>query len=547
MSHLTRDLLAPKSSEDFNKEWARKVLVSYFTKTDKDWLLADVLKVVDLTITDNENPGMLSNSYVLDVYYRNSKDSDLISESWFVKVPKSVATSPMDAVEIFAYKELFPKLSRIYDAVNVELRLPVPLMLHCCHRGDGKCDILVLENLHEEGYEPLKPGTCGLSYMRATMRSLATIHATTAVFLDFQGGKDVILNRFKVIKDHTLPKSHMVKDIMQTYLLPYIIYLSVVQPDLQHQLSLLLKFHKHMYSAFRKVKKEVITHLGKTLIHGDSKIDNFMYKKITYSLEEEYSAQMIDWQGICLDYVTGDLIWTLYGFMKNLPDKNATVDTYVDYSLEYYHRELLSMFKTLGVKCSLLPEDEYDAIQAIQKGFIYEFMKTVLVKPLFNLKNPEELLKWSINKVEGKDGGPPPSLEDVFKSGSSFANFIHLYFTIATEIGVFHELGELCIASMRESIFSGGEEESEDSEVEDHGETPIEQTKDPNESLLQENKEQNVPLVEQNINISETPSETRTEVLLGDVQNEGNECSISTSGRIKDEESDTTDNTPSLI
>ncbi|QQP36706.1 Uncharacterized protein FKW44_021880, partial [Caligus rogercresseyi] len=278
---------------------------------------------------------------------------------------------------------------------------------------------------------PLKPGTCGLSYMRATMRSLAAIHATTAVFMDFQG--------------------RLVKEAMSTYLLPYIIYLSVIHPDLQHQLSLLLKFHKHLNTVLNKVKKEVRTHLGKTLIHGDSKIDNFMYRKIAYSLEEEYAAVLIDWQGIGLDYVTGDLIWTIYGFMKNLPDKNATVDTYVDYSLEYYHKELLSLFKTLG--------DEYYAVQAIQKGFIYEFLKTVILRPLFNLKDPEALLGWSIRKIEGKDE-EPPAVEDVFRSGKN---------------RVFHDLGELCIAAMRESIFNGGsnsfnEEDSEDSVA---GETPL--------------------------------------------------------------------------
>ncbi|QQP36704.1 Uncharacterized protein FKW44_021878, partial [Caligus rogercresseyi] len=57
MFHLTRDLFAPKSSGEFTNEWARKVLVAYFTRTDKDWLLADVLKVVDLVVTDNPNPG----------------------------------------------------------------------------------------------------------------------------------------------------------------------------------------------------------------------------------------------------------------------------------------------------------------------------------------------------------------------------------------------------------------------------------------------------------------------------------------------------------
>ena len=40
-------------------------------------------------------------------------------------------------------------------------------------------------------------------------------------------------------------------------------------------------------------------------------------------------------------------------------------------------------------------------------------------------------------------------------------NFIHLYMTIATEIGVFHDLAPMCISAMREVMF-GGEEPSLD-------------------------------------------------------------------------------------
>jgi hypothetical protein len=42
-------------------------------------------------------------------------------------------------------------------------------------------------------------------------------------------------------------------------------------------------------------------------------------------------------------------MWTLYGFMKNLPDKNSTVDTFLDYSISVYHEELLKVLKKLKV------------------------------------------------------------------------------------------------------------------------------------------------------------------------------------------------------
>ena len=54
---LTDKLLAPKHIKDFSKEWARCILVDYMCRTDPDWLLGDVLKVVDVTAKENPHPG----------------------------------------------------------------------------------------------------------------------------------------------------------------------------------------------------------------------------------------------------------------------------------------------------------------------------------------------------------------------------------------------------------------------------------------------------------------------------------------------------------
>ena len=95
-------------------------------------------------------------------------------------------------------------------------------------------------------------------------------------------------------------------------------------------------------------------------IHGDSKIDNFLCKKVVYAVETEYTAVLVDWQGACYDFLSSDLIWSLYGFMKNLPEKNTTVDTFLDYSLAYYHNELTKNLKGFGLQCADcdLPEGE---------------------------------------------------------------------------------------------------------------------------------------------------------------------------------------------
>ncbi len=36
--------------------------------------------------------------------------------------------------------------------------------------------------------------------------------------------------------------------------------------------------------------------------------------------------------------VSSDVMWAMYGLLKNLPDKSSTVDTFFDYSVAFYHQ-----------------------------------------------------------------------------------------------------------------------------------------------------------------------------------------------------------------
>ena len=141
-------------------------------------------------------------------------------------------------------------------------------------------------------------------------------------------------------------------------------------------------------------------------------------------MEDEYTALIIDWQGVAYDLLSGDLMWTLYGFMKNLPDKNATVDSFIDYSINFYYQELKRLLKAMYVdmKELNLPEHEFDALTLIRKGFLYDFLKTVLFKPLITMKGPDLVKHWYDNQGTVK----LPDEAEVFKSGTSFVNYIHL-------------------------------------------------------------------------------------------------------------------------
>ena len=66
-------------------------------------------------------------------------------------------------------------------------------------------------------------------------------------------------------------------------------------------------------------------------------------------MEDEYIALIVDWQGVAYDLVSSDILWALYGYMKNLPDKLNQVESFQDYSIAFYHRELLRLLDLMHV------------------------------------------------------------------------------------------------------------------------------------------------------------------------------------------------------
>ena len=267
-----------------------------------------------------------------------------------------------------------------------------------------------------------------------------------------------------------MPKAKLMKDRVEEMLEPYLEYMGKVAPDIAPQIAFLKKFKNFLLGIFHNLQKDKDLWNLKVMVHGDSKIDNFMFKKNPWAVEDEYVALIIDWQGVCYDLLSGDLMWTLYGFMKNLPDKNSTVDSFVDYSINFYHKELIRLLELMHVDMDKLkiPMDEYDATLLVRKGFLYDFLKTVLFKPLLTIKGAQVVKNW----FENQASVPLPDEKEVFKTGTNFVNYIHLrvrilkktcsvvfvnlsfsQLTIATEVGVFHDLAPLCIQAMKDALF----------------------------------------------------------------------------------------------
>ena len=62
-------------------------------------------------------------------------------------------------------------------------------------------------------------------------------------------------------------------------------------------LKVLSKFSKFLFRVFIELENSDSLKSLMTLVHGDAKIDNFLFKKVKEKLEETYTAMIIDWQG----------------------------------------------------------------------------------------------------------------------------------------------------------------------------------------------------------------------------------------------------------
>ena len=173
MELVTRSL---SSCEEFESkaglDWAREIIVDYYTRTEEGWLLGCMVKVLSVTARHNPCQGGLSHSFLLEVQYKIG--AKLSREAWFVKVPKSLQTVAMDQRELVMYNKIFPRLqvkkrkgngkenhnSQLFSQVflseeiyeDQDVDLPIPIIFASSFKGDGVHDFLVTENLRASNY-----------------------------------------------------------------------------------------------------------------------------------------------------------------------------------------------------------------------------------------------------------------------------------------------------------------------------------------------------------------------------------------------------------
>jgi len=470
-------LECPKTRKDFEsrigQKWAREIIIDYYTRTEDGWLLGQLVKILSIIAKENPTPGGLSRSYCLEVFYKTGEN--MTHEHWFVKIPKSLQTMAMDERELVMYNTIFPRLqvylSETLDE-DIKVDLPIPIIYFSSFLGDGVHDCLVTENLCSSRYFQVDNDTTKLAYMRAAMKSLANIHGITFSFMKSLGGKQELLKMFPTIKEQLLPKDRWVKRQVNTYVLPYLVYMAKIKPDISQQIQVLSKFFKFLYKVYADLQvKDELSALS-TLVHGDAKLDNFLFRKEGWGDDDKFSSMIIDWQGCGFDLVSNDLMWCLYGFIKNLPETGEMIHGFVEYSLVEYWDSLKEVLKAFGDSCSdfKLPENSEWAAELIKEGFTLEFMKNAIIRPVLSLKNKDLLMEWFQKLTSGHPDEPPPPESEIFRS-ENYSNFIYLFFKIGTEVNVFSHLGKILFMQMKEAMFSDFDP-LKDSDSEDEQSTP---------------------------------------------------------------------------
>jgi len=432
----------PTCPTQFSKAWLLHVLDDWFTQQGVDTSQVDI---VDIAAARNGLQGQLSTTYTVDVEYMVGNTAPG-QKSLFVKVPLvGPAAQSFKAVNVreeCMLTRVLPQLQTfIQQHCTDVLRLPIPEVVYSHYTGDEVHDVFVLANLVADGFSPYQEGDLAEENLKSCLECLAQLHGTGLAYKHEVGGVQAVLARFPGLEEQAqikdiLDKRDTRKCVRRNFL-PFLKFLEVSDPGLTNYTSFLSKVEKRLFRIF-KVLSESGLDSALTLCHGDSKPDNFLFRKIEIDLEdmecEGLESILIDWQGGFLGSVSNDLMWLLPPFLEANSDNRELLE----FSLEYYCTQMNHVLSSFGRTAGDvgLPADLQQFARVIKRCFILEFLNVVVINPIIQMSAPAELRTWYRRRVRheervaaGKPSRPPamPTQQTVF-AGQNFLKFANLYF-----------------------------------------------------------------------------------------------------------------------
>jgi len=474
----------PTCVEQFTKEWLKYVMDDWFVKND---IKTEAVDIVHFSAALNSLQGLLSTTYIVDIDF-TVNNSDQQSKSIFVKVPLTGHSAQnfksVNVRENSMLGQVLPRMQNFIDANCTDiLQLPIPEIIYSHYCGDEIHDAFILQNLVAEGFTPFKDGDLNEVNLKSCLECLAQLHGTGLAYKLHVGGIKQIMKEFPEMEEQAqikdvLDKRDTRKCIRRNYL-PFLKYMEISDPGLINYTTFLTKVAERLFHIFQVLNTSGLENIL-TLCHGDSKPDNFMFRKIEIDLEdmecEGLEGILIDWQGGFLGSVSNDLMWLLPPFLE-ANNKEKGNEGLLDFALEYYCTQMSYVLASFG-KCAAdfnLPEDSQEFGKMIKRSFILEFLNVIIINPIIQIPNPPELRNWYRKRMrheervlEGKSSKPPvmPVQDHIF-SRQNFLKFANLYLKVGYILGGFQELSSINFSIMRETMF-GDEPAKHDPYADEH-------------------------------------------------------------------------------
>merc|ERR1712106_935303 len=470
--------VTPVIPKDFSPEWAEFVLKDWFIKNERD---VDKIKISRVEAILNGEQGLLSTTFIVGVFFQE-EEGDEEKKSIFVKIPLiGEASKNFKQVNVREYEmftNVLPELQKyLEETCDGFFCMGVPEVIYCYYSGDEVHDAFIIENLVETGFltcttKDLHVDNNGKDYLKSTLETLSQLHGTGLHFKKSLDGNKGVLDRFPKIEEQIQIKDILKNKESRTFLrqhfCAFIRYLEETDPELKNM-------ETYLFKILKVLEDSGVRHLN-TLCHGDAKPNNFMFRKIDIDFDDDddeelkdlkcegVESMLIDWQGGFLGSLCNDLMWCMFPFFEvNSHDKEL-----YEFAFHHYYDELKNVLHSFNadLKDFGFPGDFAEFRSLVRRGFVLEFLIVTVLRPVMNITNPEEIMKWykkleKYDRMKAKGGvyafwaGKKPKLppqESVFQN-PRYMEFLQFYFKIATGLGAFQELGLIYFELMKDGLF----------------------------------------------------------------------------------------------
>merc|ERR1711892_298310 len=223
--------VTPVIPKDISPEWAEFVLKDWIIKNERD---VDKIKISWVEALLNGEQGLLSTTFIVDVFFQEEEEGDEEKKSIFVKIPLiGEASKNFKQVNVREYEmftNVLPELQKyLEETCDGFFCMGVPEVIYCYYSGDEVHDAFIIENLVETGFltcttKDLHVDNNGKDYLKSTLETLSQLHGTGLHFKKSLDGNKGVLDRFPKIEEQIQIKDILKNKESRTFLRLYPVF-----------------------------------------------------------------------------------------------------------------------------------------------------------------------------------------------------------------------------------------------------------------------------------------------------------------------------------